>query len=413
VRFQGARTAAIFLFAAGFFLAARPARAQVAGTGGTIGTVGTLGTDDFFIGVQGTQNVNLTTYDLLTYFNQANCECERPTYVFAALSTSGVAKRPLITTGSYQVWVGVSCDQQPPFRESQCDLLGSGTLPAFAAAGGQTFPTTAKVLSQIHGNGTVPTIDADGGIITVGTGGTTVSNDPCVQSEQLTVQTIFLLVDQTGTGTFTLGTSLQIPLDLSPPPAPDPVSARGGNEAVVVNWTSVPATSDTSGILGYQIFCDRAGQFQVFDTGDYKPNFETPTTNCPDKFPAGQSVASLDPAFLCSDLLSAAATSARVKILQNDIWYRVSVVTIDKHKNPSLTEPDVFGKPLESDDFYSKYRNSDPSMPGGNMQPGSDAGGYCAVPPGSSSGRGWMAFPALGVASAAVLLAARRRRRRP
>lgn len=407
-----ARALAVIAVTAGFSLAAGTARAQL-GTGGTPGTTAgaTLGDGDFFIGVQSTPNVNLTDYNLITYFNQANCQCDRTTYVFAALSAAGSAKRNYITTGgSVQVWIGTGCDTSTPsLRPTQCDLIGESLLTDFAASGGKSFTTTAKVLSRPHGTGLGTIVGADGGVIG---GNTTVNGDPCVQTQALTSQTIFLLVDQTGAGTFTLGTSRTFPFDLTPPPAPASLSVAGGNEALVVSWPTVSSTLDSSGILGYQILCQRAEQFQVFADGDYKPSFESATTNCPGTFPGGGTVDSLDPRFVCSDLLSPAATSARIKILQNKIVYRVAVVAIDKHKNPSSAGVRAYGAPQASDDFYNIYRNDNPSMPNQTTQPGSDTGGYCAVLP-RSSGRGWMAFPALGVAAAAAMLAARRRRRRP
>src|SRR6266404_1000837 len=90
--------------------------------------------------------------------------------------------------------------------------------------------------------------------------------------------------------------------------------------------------------------------------------FATAATNCRDTNPGGKTVASLDPSFICSDMLSPAATSARIKILQNDIYYGIGVVAIDRHKNPSIPSL-VFGKPIASLDFYNEYRTDNPSMP--------------------------------------------------
>ncbi|HXI58055.1 MAG TPA: hypothetical protein VNO55_18445 [Polyangia bacterium] len=415
--------AAALLTAFAAFLAAAPARAQL-GTGGTTGTtgLGALTADDFFIGVQGTKGQNLTDYDLLTYFNQANCVCNRATYVFAALnSMTGAAKRPYITRGNIEAWVGVSCDQ-PLLRPTQCQPLGSALLTNFAAQGGVTFDTGAQTISRaLAGSAIVPGTGGvsgaggaggAGGTTIIGTGGATgtTSADPCVLSQQLSTQTIYLLVDQDADGTFEVFATKQVPIDLTAPPAPADVTVSGGNQALVANWKPLAPTDDASGILGYQILCNRANEFQVFADKSFTPGFETAATNCADTHPGGKTVESLDPAFVCSDMLSAAATSARIKILQNDIYYGIGVVAVDKHKNPSLPSL-VFGKPIASLDFYNRYRSDDPSMPNQTTQPGHDSGGYCAVPP--STARGWMAVPALGLVVSMIVLAARRRRRRP
>ena len=401
------------------------ARAQIAGTGGTTGTLGSLTTTDVFIGVQGTQNVNLTDLDLLTYFNQANCECDRQTWIFTALLASGVAKRGTFSaSGLVDIWIGVSCDVDT-LRMLQCDHVGTALLPAFAAQGGLTIATTARAITKPHGTngvqgttsvGTGGNTGSDGG--TGGTSGTVVvggnvNGDPCMPVNQVSTETIYALFDLDGNSTYDLAVSKQVPIDMTAPQPASNVTTGGGNQAVVVNWTPVDITTDTSGILGYQILCARADQYQVFQTGAYSPNFETAATNCPGSVTTGTGLDNLDPAYLCSDLLSAAATTARIKILENDITYSFRVLTIDKHRNANASVK-VYGTPEPSTDFYNLYRNDTPSMPGGMLDQGKDAGGYCAVPPAGTAahGRGWVAIGAIG-AAAVALARARRRRRRP
>lgn len=396
-------------------LAPAAAHAQ---TGGTTGSnPASLAASDFFIGLQAQQGTNLTDLDLLTYFNQANCECERDTWVFVALNSTGAAKRNFITQGHVQVWIGSGCDTATlSIRQTTCDLMPGGDtqLTEFAAQGGLSLKTNVRFLTQPHGTGiagTVGTGGVSGAGGSGGAGGTVTSGDVCNQPTQAITPTIYVLVDLNMTGAVDIAASRQIPIDIVSPPVPGNVSAVGGNQALVAHWTDVDPAADASGILGYQILCDRANEAHVFDKA-YKPSYETGATNCPDRIPGGNSVDSLDPLFVCSDLLSPATTSARIKILENGIYYGLRVLAIDKHRNPAASDK-VFGLPVPSVDFYNVYRNDNPSALGQTTDPGHDSGGYCAAAPASAArGHGWMAIFSL-TATAAVILAARRRRKRP
>jgi hypothetical protein len=402
---------------AGFFvlgvgLLGLPGRsqAQLVGTGGTIvggtggigGTTTSLATTDFFIGVQGDEGVNLSEYQRGIYFNKANCDCEKPTWIFVALSQTGLAKRSTITRGNAQVWVGTSCDQTV-LRPTQCtQIAASVLLTDFAARGGVSIKTTAKALSTRQ-------------IAVTGTGGTTGIVTACNETAKFT-QTVFLLVDQDADGAFDLAPTQTLDIDVNPPPPPTDVTIRGGNDALVVNWKPINTTVDESAdLLGYQLLCNRAGEFQVFPTGSYSPAYASTATQCPDMATDTGSVEALDPKFLCSGLLGVVATAHRIKVLQNYITYGVTVVAIDKHGNPSL--PDVFyGNPVASTDFYGFYRdgNSSNGAPGGMPDPGHDQGGFCTIGGTSDSG-GFAAAPLLGlgvvVVTAGVVMRRRRRRR--
>jgi MYXO-CTERM domain-containing protein len=254
--------------------------------------------------------------------------------------------------------------------------------------------------------------------VTTGTGGTSGAGGSigdgnlavdCNLTQQLSTQTIWLLVDQDADSAFEFGASKQIPIDLTAPPALATPVVQGGNEALVASWTALTPTDDASGILGYQMICSRAGQFQVFPSGSYKPGYETAATNCSDKHPGGGTIESLDPNFLCSGLLSASATSARIKVLQNNIVYLVSVLAIDKHLNASLSLP-INGTPIPSQNFFNKYRNADTSKPGEVPDGGDDPGGFCSVDPTTTLPLSTLS--ALGMAGLTVVVLRRRRRRR-
>lgn len=362
------------------------------GTGGTAGTTSTLTTDDFFIGVQGVQGTNLAEIPRSIYFNKANCDCEKPTWLFVALSDSGRPKRNLITGGNVQVWLGASCDQ-PTLRKDQCTLIADSLpLTDLAATGGVVVATNAKLLSTRK--------NADG------TGQTTVCEDT-----QKFAQTVWALVDVDNNGTFDVFKTTALAIDVTPPPPPIDITVRGGNEALVVGWKPVnTSVMEAADLLGFQLLCNRGGEFQVFPTGTFSPGYASRATQCPDASSQAGSVESLDPRFLCSGLLSAISTSNRIKVLQNAITYGVTVLAIDKFGNASPA--DVFyGAPVASNDFYSIYRNGDESNggPNGEPDPGADNGGFCAM--GGATETGFAAVPILGLTIATIALARRRRRR--
>jgi hypothetical protein len=227
------------------------------------------------------------------------------------------------------------------------------------------------------------------------------------------MQTVNVLFDFNGDGTAELSLSTSLLIDLSPPPPPMGVTVQGGNEALVFNWKSID-TALVPDLQGYQILCSRADQYQVFNGKDndaggtngapFGPAFQTcPATLAASAAAGVHGLEALDPAFVCSGLLSPQTTSARVEILQNDITYAAAVVAIDNSGNAS--EPIVnYGTPIKTLSFYDVYRNQTPQ--------GGATGGFCALPtarPGLASTLGGLALAALG----ALGLAIGRRRRGP
>ena len=161
-------------------------------------------------------------------------------------------------------------------------------------------------------------------------------------------------------------------------------------------------------LLGYQILCSRADQYQVFnvtptnDGGTSTGAFGSAFLTCP-KTRTGTGVEGLDPLFVCSPQLSAQSTSTRVEILQNDITYAAAVVAIDASGNPS--SPAVhYGTPIKTLSFYDVYRDQTPQ--------GQATGGFCAI----STARPRVkttaaALSLLAVATMGILITRRRRRR--
>jgi hypothetical protein len=364
------------------FAAVGRAEAQLVGSGGTVGTGGTTGTggsggsvlttSDLFVGVEETPPVALTTFEESRFFNKARCDCSAPVFLTMSLLPSGVAKRNQITqqTGSVYTFLGPGCNSLTPLQVGNCVAVPGGTVPmlTFLNKGRLDIPTDARFLSSYLTLSSV--LDA----------GIAVNSCEVAANVQQFNQTVNFLFDYDGDGNIDLPISLTILIDLTPPPAPMGVTVQGGDQALVMNWDLID-TSVVPDLLGYQILCSRADQYQVFkgdlnDAGEtsgapFGPAFQT----CPATLQAAEaagtdSIAALDPRFVCSGLLSAQATSARIEVLQNEITYAAAVVAVDNSGNASA--PVIqFGKPIKTLSFYDVYRNEPPS--------GGAAGGFCSL----------------------------------
>jgi hypothetical protein len=407
--------------------AARPAGAQSFGTGGTLGITGTGGTtgtttfatSDFFVGVQETQGVNLSTFDAARFFDVARCQCATPVYLFIALLPSGFAKRSTAiaqtgNTGQISVWLGTNCDNATFQVQGLCRQIGHEPLLTFLNQGSWTIPTNAQDMSVYLGTSSVT---ADGGVTTTTTAG---SFPPCTAPTGTFPQTVSVVVDTNGDGNsdLTIGQSLNV--DLQPPPAPTGVTLQGGQQALIMKWDLVDQSVNTD-LVGYQILCSRADKYQVFtespvDGGGASGPFFSGFESCP-KFQDGGAggIEALDPTFICSGLLSPATNSYRIETLQNGIYYAAAVVAVDNSGNPSSSPKILYGKPVPTLSFYDVYRNgyADSNNTGGGPDPGAANGGFCAVAAPRPHWRSTTAALAgVGIVVAGVTFARRRRRGR-
>ena len=436
-----ARRAPIAMLAAlafaGVLLFGRGATAQL--DGGVVSATA-FAPSDFFIGVQGTLGGNLSDFDVARFFNKARCDCSQTVWIYVALLSTGIAKAASIQaanpSGRIEYWVGSDCSNVIN-RQQNCQPLGGGSqsLATFIMNGPQTIPTNARILSTYPPNGVGTVVD---GGTTVGSVFPPGGNPDCTDPTQSTTgfaETIWVLVSNAGTLTYDTVASRNIQIDLTPPPEPDPttVTVTGGDQALVVNWAKLDTAIYTD-LVGYQILCTRGDPFpdpsctgadcpplQVFNTGAFGPGFtsadslvasnQVMASMC-DNTTLGVGIPSLDPAFVCSPLLSTSATSYRVKILQNGIVYAVSVVSVDNSGNASQP-PDIFyGTPIQTKSFYDVYRDGlTGNTPVNTNTPGAATGGFCAVAarrPGRGEALGASALALVGVA-----IADARRRRRP
>jgi len=379
-------------------------------TGGVSGTVTSLGDSDFFIGVQKVQGVNLSDVDKSRFLNHASCQCHRPVWLKAILNASSAGKAQLLAgTDTVTMKVGVGCNQMIYYPT--CPTLQTMPLSQFRLSG-MLVETSVDVLAKPYGTATNAVsgtvlgtggstgtggVVGTGGVDGTGGGGTggstatevTTATDPCAVGDAFS-QPVWVFVETTP-GLLDAGSaSLNIVIDGTPPPAPSPVTVTGANEALIVDWTSVNNNNSVPDLQGYQIFCSRADQYQVFKDGTFSTSVDScpltdaiyPTTN-PDAgtAPVPMFATDLDPQalingnthYICSDFLSTSTTSHRVQILQNGIQYGVAVASVDTHGNYSLAfSSPVYTAPVPTLDFYHQYRNADPQ---GQAMGGCSVGG--------------------------------------
>jgi hypothetical protein len=372
---------------AGPLLTAATATAQDAGAT-------SFSSADFFIGVQETPGANISNFDIARYFNKARCDCKQKVYIYVALTNSGFAKRTTVDrSGNIEFWIGSDCANTAQGRLARCKLLAAPTLANFLNDGRATMETTAQVVSTYTGAASI-----DGG--TVLGGDMFVLTTTCTSDLESFNQNIYVLQATTGTPA-TLATR-QIAVDLKPPPRMEPalVTLDGVNQAVVLSWPGVDSSVITD-MLGYQVLCNRAGEFQVFADGTFgDPGYLL----CPDPMSTVTGMPALDPRYLCSGLLAPTTRSHRIKILQNDITYAAGVVAIDRSGNPSVL--DIFyATATKSQTFYDIYRDGDMNTEG------KASGGFCALGAGTT-GRGAAAGLGASITLGIIAVARRRRRRR-
>jgi len=410
------------------------AQAQV-GSGGTTGA-GALSGSDVFLGIQKVKNVNLNDLDRAIFLNRASCECKRTAWIKAVLNANAVAKAAQIpSTNRVTMYLGNNCDdsrytpsckllKSVPFSEFRLNgLLVQTDVNVIARSYGAVLTTTGSGGDSGSGGsdgsgsggetgsgGVTGSGGAGGAVGSGGAGGdsgTTVEVPPDEQTKALCgslvdgfTQTLWLFVG-TNEGTHdTLTDSMALAMDVVPPPAPANLKVAAANEALIVSWDAVDKTI-TSDLQGYQVFCTRADQYQVFTDGTFSTSIDT----CGDITTNGdpQAIEAANTHFICSDFLSVSETSHRVKVLQNGIPYGISVAAVDRQGNASeMTR--VYATPVETLDFYHQYRQGDPQ--------GAASGGACAVAAQPSRGGVATAVAATSIAAIALAFVRRRRSRR-
>jgi hypothetical protein len=174
--------------------------------------------------------------------------------------------------------------------------------------------------------------------------------------------------------------SLSLRLDGKPPAPPTAVSVQSGKEALIITWTaSTSASSSSTDLAGYLVFCQRTTGTAAFSSSPYDSQYVSPETLsvnalCPNEDALASSLfattfTNLDAAYLCSGLIGSDQTSYRLKNLENDVEYTLVLVAVDNDGNLSTPTDAITGTPVLTVDFYNEYVNE-----GGQV-----VGGYCAI----------------------------------
>jgi hypothetical protein len=406
-------------------------------TGGTVGTVSGLAAADFTFNTEyydtGSHSwVQMNTTQKSYFFNRARCECADPKVVAdpdyeknggnyagyfkiaiqPATNTSQKISTLLATNGVplgdgrlYAGSNGVDClspGGSPGVVAGACTNLLNPTSAGYA----QSFPLTEFVSKRLYESPPIAVSTLFGSLTACGPKDTCGSISTC--STSFSTQTIFFWARTTGQGyPDTTGITFTLNLNGELQYGPTGVSVRGGNNALMVDWTWATGLTPSAdaNFLGVQVFCKRGASNQVFPEGSFGASFKQSGDICPAVAPvieAPSAFSNLSPLYLCSGLLPSTATTHRITGLQNGIWYGVAVAAVDKYGNVTdIAESSVkYGQPIPTVDFYTEYREA-----GGTAQ-----GGFCSL-------GGWKqksgAMTLAGFLVLGLIVVGRRRRKGP
>jgi hypothetical protein len=318
--------------------AARPAQAQTTGTG--------LVKTDFELKLEkkvGDKWVLPSDLEASLFFNKARCECDTPVAIRVAVTSTALMKqRP--TQGNVKLIAGpAGCVAQDlanrPKDNVGCTKIADLSQLPDLFKGPQEVETT---VGKLFAAGLPP------------------SGQGCAATFS---QSVWLWVDADRDGSPDMGIAgsdaptLPIAIDGEAPAAPTDITVTAGNEALTAHWSRNTVMNDSNGFL---VFCSRGG-LPVFKSSYFSGNeYQSQRTECSDKVLAPGAAEStafggLDPAFLCSDLLTT-ASEWRIKGLQNGIPYEVGVAAVDTHGNASPIETALVQSPVPTVDFFDAYR---------------------------------------------------------
>ena len=338
-------------------------------TGGTTGTTA-LAESDFSIYVQvksasGSWS-QLSTSDTKTYFDSARCNCGSTVrFVVEAATSTAVTKISTLLAasgadGNARLYLSQvnGCTSDPTESSYGCVLLDEVDDLSSLTKNGYWISAEVSVASLF--------------------------GSAAGSCDLLKTQYVWFWIDTASDGSADLSgdsaPSLSLRLDGKPPTPPTGLKAQGGQQALLLTWTaSTSASSSSSDLAGYLVFCQRGTSTAALATSPYDSQYVSPATLsanalCPNEDALAASTfastfANLDAAFLCSGLIGSDQTSYRLKNLENDVEYTLVMVAVDNNGNLSLATDAITGTPVLTVDFYNEYVN----------EGGQAVGGYCDV----------------------------------
>lgn len=204
-------------------------------------------------------------------------------------------------------------------------------------------------------------------------------------------RSVYALIDEgndgIGEGDY-VGTRLDIPFDLNPPPVATNTTAKGGENAIQLNW-DLPS-SRTEDVDYFQVLCTRADG--TINTDDKFPRSGLSTRYVTAESVCGvddgvhpistqgvdngadagvdpslpESLYNLDKATLCGEV-TGTGTSARVSGLENGVAYRIVLVMVDEYRNATALDlGEATPQPVR--DGWEHY-----------LEDGNADGGFCFV----------------------------------
>ncbi len=258
----------------------------------------------------------LSATDLAGFFGPHRCAC--PDTISAQLQLTSAGQTDIgSSTVTVDFLLGQNCGASP----TSCVSVGEVSFSATQSASSPTFSSALVFDSAAAGSTAV-----DCANLTAGSA------------------TLWAIIAQDGTQ---LGfvPNLALPVTTATVPAPTAVTAQPGNQGLLVSWTP-PA--DTSLVAGYQVLC--LPRPTVTASAGYE------SCGLDASAVGGSNLTPADQTEICSEEVSAGATSVHVTGLVNGTPYTVAVVAIDPGGGVSALSPPAVATPQPTSGFFEKYK---------------------------------------------------------
>jgi hypothetical protein len=332
------------------------------------------------------QWLQMSATDQLQFFNRAHCECDNADTAMVKIAIVPAVGTPqkiqsLLTpnfpNGIGRLYVGAegfNC-LNPSNYTGNIELICTNLLDPTNY--GASFPLSVFETQRFYESPPFPVAWLfNSQKMSCGTSGTCDSIASCITA--MVTQPIYFWA-QTHSGSLPdfIDPAFEVDLGGAIPTAPASVTAEADSDSIVVHW-EWPVTWVPDGI-GVQIFCTRPAGIQVFPTGSFAPAYATTAMVCPGSPSASLDPFSslVDPAFLCSGLLPATATSHRVSGLQAETAYSVAVAAVDRLGN--IGRPSYVPGPITTTRRTTRFAESGCSMIAGHGRGSGGVAGWVLV----------------------------------